>query len=71
MQVKWLVKVARYVALIDGTEELIGHAHHIPFSKELLLCDPCNYGVPSNWSNARNRPERVLRAAPGRLSTHC
>lgn len=29
---------ARYVALIDGTEELIGHAHHIPFSKELLLC---------------------------------
>ena len=29
---------ARYVALIDGTEELIGHAHHIPFSKDLLLC---------------------------------
>lgn len=29
---------ARYVTLIDGTEELIGHAHHIPFSKDLLLC---------------------------------
>jgi uncharacterized protein YukE len=29
---------ARYVALIDGTEELIGHAHHIPYSKELLVC---------------------------------
>ncbi len=29
---------ARYVTLIDGTEELIGHAHNIPFSKELLLC---------------------------------
>ncbi|EPM42693.1 DNA repair ATPase [Vibrio natriegens NBRC 15636 = ATCC 14048 = DSM 759] len=29
---------ARYVALIDGTEELIGHAHHIPFSHDLLLC---------------------------------
>lgn len=29
---------ARYVTLIDSTEELIGHAHHIPFSKDLLLC---------------------------------
>ncbi|MBE4617840.1 DNA repair protein [Vibrio navarrensis] len=29
---------ARYVAIIDATEELIGHAHHIPFSKELLVC---------------------------------
>ncbi|EHT4941443.1 DNA repair protein [Vibrio vulnificus] len=29
---------ARYVAVIDATEELIGHAHHIPFSKELLVC---------------------------------
>ncbi len=29
---------ARYVTLIDATEELIGHAHHIPFSKDLLLC---------------------------------
>ncbi len=29
---------ARYVSLIDGTEDLIGHAHNIPFSKELLLC---------------------------------
>ncbi len=29
---------ARYVSLIDATEDLIGHAHNIPFSKELLLC---------------------------------
>ncbi|MGR5117519.1 DNA repair protein [Vibrio astriarenae] len=29
---------ARYVAIIDATEDLIGNAHHIPFSKELLLC---------------------------------
>ncbi|KII79717.1 hypothetical protein [Vibrio renipiscarius] len=29
---------ARYIAIIDTTEELIGHAHHLPFSKELLLC---------------------------------
>ncbi len=31
-------EAARYVSLIDGTEDLIGHAHNIPFSKELLLC---------------------------------
>ena len=29
---------ARYVTLIDNTEELIDHAHHIPFSQPLLLC---------------------------------
>jgi hypothetical protein len=29
---------ARYAAIIDATEELIGNAHHIPFSKALLLC---------------------------------
>ncbi|WP_260259412.1 DNA repair protein [Vibrio intestinalis] len=29
---------ARYIAIIDATEELIGHAHHMPFSKDLLLC---------------------------------
>ncbi|MDW6003665.1 DNA repair protein [Vibrio mangrovi] len=28
----------RYVAIIDATEDLIGNAHHIPFSKDLLLC---------------------------------
>ncbi len=31
-------ETARYVSLIDGTEDLIGHAHNIPFTKELLLC---------------------------------
>jgi hypothetical protein len=29
---------ARYVAVIDATEQLISNAHHIPFSKELLVC---------------------------------
>ncbi|NLS11477.1 DNA repair protein [Vibrio sp. SM6] len=29
---------ARYVTIIDATEELIGHAHYLPFSKELLIC---------------------------------
>ncbi|MGF1694725.1 DNA repair protein [Vibrio lamellibrachiae] len=29
---------ARYIAIIDATEDLIGNAHHMPFSKELLVC---------------------------------
>ncbi|PMH46780.1 DNA repair protein [Vibrio sp. 10N.286.49.B3] len=28
----------RYILTIDATEELIGNAHHIPFSQELLIC---------------------------------
>ncbi|KOO11644.1 DNA repair protein, partial [Vibrio xuii] len=24
--------------IIDATEELIGHAHHLPYSKDLLVC---------------------------------
>lgn len=29
---------ARHVAIIDATEDLIGNAHHMPFSKALLIC---------------------------------
>ncbi|MEZ8823316.1 DNA repair protein [Vibrio amylolyticus] len=29
---------SRYIAIIDATEDLIGNAHHMPFSKELLVC---------------------------------
>ncbi|WP_038172922.1 MULTISPECIES: hypothetical protein [Vibrio] len=29
---------SRYLQIIDATEELIGHAHHMPYSKDLLLC---------------------------------
>ena len=29
---------SRYIQIIDATEELIGHANHIPYSKELILC---------------------------------
>lgn len=29
---------ARYVALIDATEELISGASYLPYSKELMLC---------------------------------
>ncbi|MGF1762731.1 DNA repair protein [Aliivibrio kagoshimensis] len=30
-------EIAKYNAIIETTEELIGHAHQFPFSKELLL----------------------------------
>ncbi|WP_100752009.1 DNA repair protein [Vibrio salilacus] len=29
---------SRYLQIIDATEELIGHAHNMPYSKDLLLC---------------------------------
>ncbi|MCG3724160.1 DNA repair protein [Vibrio cincinnatiensis] len=29
---------ARYLTIIDATEDLIGNAHHLPFSKDLLVC---------------------------------
>lgn len=29
---------SRYIAIIDATEDLIGNAHHLPFSKDLLVC---------------------------------
>ncbi|MDN3698614.1 MULTISPECIES: DNA repair protein [Vibrio] len=29
---------SRYLTLIDATEDLIGNAHHVPFSKDLLVC---------------------------------
>lgn len=29
---------SRYIQIIDATEELIGHAHHLPYSKDLLVC---------------------------------
>ncbi len=31
-------ETSRYMAIIDATEDLIGNAHHLPFSKELLVC---------------------------------
>ncbi|QXO19113.1 MULTISPECIES: DNA repair protein [Vibrio] len=29
---------SRYLTIIDATEDLIGNAHHLPYSKELLVC---------------------------------
>jgi uncharacterized protein YukE len=32
------VESARYLAIIDATEDLIGNAHHLPYSQDLLIC---------------------------------
>lgn len=31
-------ELAKFIAIIDATEELIGYAHLLPYSKELLVC---------------------------------
>ncbi|WP_299014364.1 DNA repair protein [uncultured Photobacterium sp.] len=31
-------ELTKYIAIIDATEELIGNAHHLPYSKDLLVC---------------------------------
>lgn len=31
-------EAARYLAIIDATEDLIGNAHHLPYSQDLLIC---------------------------------
>lgn len=31
-------ELAKHIAVIDATEDLIGNAHHLPYSKELLVC---------------------------------
>ncbi|WP_413111387.1 DNA repair protein [Thaumasiovibrio sp. DFM-14] len=31
-------ELAKHIAIIDATEDLIGNAHNFPYSKELLIC---------------------------------
>ncbi|MCG7496082.1 DNA repair protein [Vibrio sp. Of7-15] len=31
-------EAAKHIAVIETTEELMGNAHHLPYSKELLVC---------------------------------
>ncbi len=31
-------EMSKFISVIDATEELIGNAHHFPYSRELLIC---------------------------------
>ncbi|GAB6262173.1 DNA repair protein [Photobacterium sp. 53610] len=31
-------ELAKHIAVIDSSEDLISHAHHLPYSKDLLVC---------------------------------
>ncbi|UTV28656.1 DNA repair protein [Photobacterium atrarenae] len=63
-------ELAKFIATIDATEELIGNAHHLPYSKELLVClnqrvlhslesmsetDPSDKSLPPRIRNVRDQ----------------
>ncbi|MFC5077215.1 hypothetical protein VTH8203_00684 [Vibrio thalassae] len=65
---------ARYVALIDATEELINGASYLPYSKELMLClhnrildalinmfdlDPKNKHLAQRVESAKNQVQQI------------
>lgn len=61
-------ELAKHIAIIDATEELIGNAHHLPYSKELLVC--LNQRILSalhSMSEAdpsdKNLPQRIKNVA--------
>lgn len=64
----------RHLAIIDATEDLIGNAHHLPYSKELLVClntrildalqtmfelDPRNKQLKSRITNMQSQIEQL------------
>ncbi|OLQ73468.1 DNA repair protein [Photobacterium proteolyticum] len=61
-------ELAKFIAIIDATEDLIGNAHHLPYSKELLVClnqrilhalESMSEADPSD----RNLPARIKNVA--------
>ncbi|MGL5430717.1 MAG: DNA repair protein [Vibrio sp.] len=75
---------SRYVAIIDATEDLIGNAHHLPFSKELLVClnnrildalqtmydlDPKNKQLAQRIENMKGQIEHLKHNHSGGEST--
>ncbi|ENM5741268.1 hypothetical protein [Vibrio metoecus] len=75
---------SRYVAIIDATEDLIGNAHHLPFSKELLVClnsrildalqsmydlDPKNKQLAQRIENMKGQINHLQQSHPGGEST--
>ncbi|WP_375753409.1 DNA repair protein [Vibrio sp. HN007] len=75
---------ARYIAIIDATEDLIGNAHHLPFSQELLVClnqrildaldamcelDPKNRQLAQRKENMKNQVQQLKDNYSGGEST--
>lgn len=75
---------SRFVAIIDATEDLIGNAHHLPFSKELLVClnnrildalqsmydlDPKNKQLAQRIENMKGQINHLQQNHPGGEST--
>ncbi|CAH8195160.1 DNA repair protein [Vibrio sp. SA48] len=74
----------RYIAIIDATEDLIGNAHHMPFSKDLLVClnnrildallnmhelDPKNKQLVQRIENMKTQVKNLQENHPGGDST--
>ncbi|WPC73172.1 DNA repair protein [Vibrio porteresiae] len=77
-------EAAKYIAIIDATEDLIGNAHHMPFSKDLLVClntrildaletmyeiDPKDKNLEQRIANMRNQVDQLKANHPGGEST--
>lgn len=75
---------ARYLTIIDATEDLIGNAHHLPFSKDLLVClntrildalqnmldlDPKNKQLAQRIENMQTQIQHLKENHPGGEST--
>ncbi|WED22710.1 DNA repair protein [Vibrio sp. JC009] len=75
---------ARFIAIIDATEDLIGNAHHLPFSQELLVClnqrildaltnmhelDPKNRQLAQRIENMKNQIQQLKENYAGAEST--
>ncbi|MGF1690660.1 DNA repair protein [Photobacterium kagoshimensis] len=67
-------ELAKHIAIIDATEDLIGNAHHMPYSKELLVClnqrimyalqsmheaDPSDKSLPARVSNVTQQIQHL------------
>ncbi|MCE0492877.1 DNA repair protein [Vibrio salinus] len=77
-------EIAKYVAIIDATEDLIGNAHHIPFSKSLLVClntrildalqnmyslDPKNKSLTQRIEDVSNQVASLKKASDNESTT--
>lgn len=77
-------EIAKYVAIIDATEDLIGNAHHIPFSKSLLIClnnrilealqnmyelDPKNKSLSQRIADVKNQVDSLRQSGDNDSTT--